>query len=144
LVFAGDSASRRIEARPNPRNKDSDALQREGVETVDVGSDLLLQFASHLAHAGFRVLEISLVDRFYAEADEEVKDQLEPPLRDLVTSNFDAAKKFKDEFLADVFVSDVRLLNSKTGNVVTLGQEGVVHASNEDIESLSAALNEAS
>ncbi|MEN4446419.1 hypothetical protein [Mycobacterium sp. SM3041] len=143
LVFADDSSSPRIEPRPNPEGKALDELEREGVRAVDVGSDQLIEFASSLSHAGFRVLGVSLVDRYFSEVDDEIAAELEPAFRALISTNLDAAREFKHDFLADLFVSDVKLRNTRTGNVVTLGQEGVVHADADEIEFLAAGLNQA-
>ncbi|WP_241473175.1 hypothetical protein [Mycolicibacterium neoaurum] len=141
LVFAGENDSRRIEPRPNPDAKDPGVLENEGVPTVDVGSDLLVQFAHQLANHGFRLLEISLVDRFFKEADDQVTEELEPAFRNLVSANLQAARQFKNDYLTDYFVNHVRFFNRETQNEVTIGQEGVVHAQLEDIKSLTAALN---
>lgn len=143
LVLKGNGTSQHIEPQPNPEGKDPEELQKEGIQTVDVGSDLLIKFASSLSHAGFRVLGISLVDRYFAEVDDEFSKQIVPLFSKLLSSDLDAAQKFKNDYLSDLFVNDIRLLNRQTGNVVTLGQEGVVHANTEEIEYLSTALNKA-
>ncbi|GAA4660600.1 hypothetical protein [Gordonia humi] len=136
---SGDTS--RIEPLPNPDEKEPEVLESEGFSTVDAGSDLLIDFAEQLSHAGFKILEFSLVDRYFTEVDEDIADQLEPRLRRLVASDRRGLKDFKARFLVDLFVDHVRLRNRNTGNVIVLGQEGVVHAHAEEIEYLSRALN---
>lgn len=131
----------RIEPLPNPDELPPEDFENDGVHTVDLGSDALIQFAGKLSRAGFRILEFSLVDRFFAEVDADTKKELEPLLRKAATADSAFLESFKHQFLVDLFVDHVRMYNRNTGNVVTLGQEGVIHAQTEDIESLSNALN---
>lgn len=144
LINASEGESPRIEALPNPDGKDLDTFLHEGIPAIDVGSDLLIKFVYFLAHADFRVLEISLVDRYFAEAPKQISEEFAGVLADLAVSDYSAAQKFRNEFLPDYFVSDVRALNKRTNSVVRLGQEGVVHANDEDIAYLSEPLTKAS
>lgn len=142
LIEDRSGGTPRIETLPNPDGKAPEVLEGEGFTTVDVGSDALITFAARLSHAGFKILEFSLVNRYFVEIDSDSAFEIEPRLRKLVSTNNQELEYFKTQFLADLFVDSVRLLNRETGNVVTLGQEGVVHAQAEDIDSLSRALNE--
>lgn len=143
LIEDRSGGQRRIEPLPNPDEKTPEDLESEGVSTVDVGSDALIDFAVRLSHAGFRILEFSLVDRYFTEVDDDTAHELEPRLRRLAITDANGLEDFKASFLADLFVDHVRMRNRETGNVIVLGQEGVVHAQLEDIDSLSRALNEA-
>lgn len=147
LVRTSDGTTSRIEPRPNLEQKTPDQLEDEGLDTVDVGSDLLLRFANNLAHAGFRLLDIALVDRYFNEvedphSDDRISSQFDELLK-LVAADYEAARKYRQDRLPDLFVNDIRLRNLKTGNTVILGQEGVVHADLAEIEYLTAGLNTA-
>lgn len=145
LVSTGDGTTSRIVPQPNPEQKTPDELEDEGVHTIDVGSDLLLRFANNLTHAGFRLIDVVLVDRYFNElddphSDEHISSNFDEFLK-LIPVDYDAARMYRQERFPDLFVNDVRLRNLKTGNTVVLGQEGVILADIDEIKYLTAGLN---
>jgi hypothetical protein len=145
LVRTSDGTTSRIVPLPNPEQQDPDDLEKEGLDTVDVGSDLLLRFANNLVHSGFRLVDIVLVDRYFKElddpqSDENIASKFDELLK-LIVTDYEEARLYRQQQFPDLFVNDVRLRNLKTGNTVILGQEGVVHADLGEIDYLTPGLN---
>jgi hypothetical protein len=142
LVFAGDSDARHLEPQPNPDQLEPAKIFRQGQGVFLAGSDDLISIALHLSLNNFRVLEFYIVDRFFVSIDEDEQERLSSQLIRLIESkNLEALWKFVDRYMAGRFVEQVRLL-SGAGNSVTIAQQGVVHASEEDVAALRKGLSE--
>lgn len=130
-----------LEPLPNPDQLRPAQMVREGKDTFLAGSDDLIWIAFDLSLSSFRVVEFHFVDRYFLPIDDGEGEWLSNELVRVIDDRKSSAiTHFIDAYLDGRFVEQVRLHNEITRNDMTVVQEGIIYAQDEDFPSLSAAL----
>lgn len=130
-----------LEPLPNPRERRPAEMFRDGTDTFLAGSDDLIWIAFELSLARFRVLGFCFVNRYFQSIDETEAEWLSDALIRLIANKDPTAiERFIDTHLDGRFVEQVQLHNEITRNDMFVAQDGVIHAQDEDFDSLSDAL----
>ncbi|BDD96557.1 hypothetical protein [Mycolicibacterium fortuitum] len=131
-----------LEPLPNPEQLQPAQIFRESGNAFLAGSDDLIFIAYHLSHRGYRVLDFYIVNRFFVPIEEEEREWLSEELIRLIESGrLKAIHKFIERHLDGRFVEQVRLHSYVTDNNITIAQQGVVHANDEDVAPLRKGLD---
>lgn len=129
-----------LEPLPNPKQLKPVQIFREGQGAFLAGSDDLIAIAFHLNQYDFRVLDFYIVDRYFVPIGEDEREWLSTELIKIIESRkSNAIRDFVDRYMSARFVEQVLLL-SGAGNNLSIAQQGVVHASEEDVASLRKGL----
>jgi hypothetical protein len=137
LIRGGEQG---LEPLPNPDQLKPAQIFRQGQGAFLAGSDDLISIAFHLNQSDFRVLDFYIVDRFFVSVSEDEREWLSNELVQLIDAGKSKALwDFVDRFMSGRFVEQVRLL-SGAGNNLSIAQQGVVNANEEDVASLRKGL----
>lgn len=131
-----------LEPTPNPRQLGPLDIAKNAFLA---GSDDLIFIALHLSLRGFRVLDFYIVNRYFVPVDEEEREWLSDELiRLLEAEKPTSIRRFIDRHMTGRFVEQVRFQSEGTDNQLTIAQQGVVNARDEDVATLRKSLSEVS
>jgi hypothetical protein len=118
----------------------TEMLRARGNDTFLAGSDDLIWIAFGLSLSNFRVLDFYFVNRYFEPLGEESEWLSDELIRLIEDGNPNAISRFIETHLEGRFVEQVRLHNGTTRNDMSVAQDGIVNAQDEDFASLSDAL----
>ncbi|MBB2992140.1 hypothetical protein FHR72_003636 [Mycolicibacterium iranicum] len=140
-LVRGGKGKQELQPLPNPEQLQPAQMFRNGTDTFLAGSDDLIWIALGLSFSNFRVIQFAFVDRYFQPIAETEADWLSDQLVDLIEQRLlDSIEIFIATHLNGRFVEQVRLHNGSTHNDITVVQDGIVYAKEEDFASLSVAL----
>ncbi|SRX93248.1 hypothetical protein MSP7336_01484 [Mycobacterium shimoidei] len=129
-----------LEPLPNPDQLQPVQIFRQRKDAFLAGSDDLISIAFHLGQTDFRVLDFHIVDRFFVRVAEEEREWLSGELIQLIEAGkWQSLWDFVDRHMSGRFVEQVQFL-SGADNHLSIAQQGVVNANEEDLASLRKGL----